>query len=141
MSENKRLPTIRLGNTRIKSLFCIAIPIVLGFFVSTGYSQSQNRIKKLNAIEAKGLLGLYGNQLVLALNEIDDITLEAAEILSNFKGANLSLNGLKTITPEVAEYLSNYKGLKLSLDGLKTITLTNRTQKLHQHSIPASRYP
>lgn len=57
----------------------------------------------------------------LILNDVTEITPEAALKLAEFEGGDLQLNGLTTISPEIAQALAKHKGW-LFLNGLSTVS-------------------
>ena len=77
-------------------------------------------IKKLNIDQAE-VLSKTKNSLFLSLDGIKDLPLDVAELLVDFEGerallgGTISLMGLSSITVELAEVFSNYKGTLLRL--------------------------
>ena len=63
-----------------------------------------------------------GDPSTIKLSEYSSITVEAAQVLAQFKCGGLYLNGLTTLSDEAAQALALFKGDGLSLNGLTTLS-------------------
>jgi hypothetical protein len=81
-------------------------------------------LKQISVDVANALALHHGG--MLALNSIEEISIEVADALLKHKG-HLSLSGITSLSPQVAEYLGSHNG-KIDLDGL--VELDHETRRI-----------
>jgi len=72
----------------------------------------------LKTLEPASAVALAGHQGVLVLNELTELSPEAAAALARRKGGSLIVNGLERLSPETAAALAAYDG-EIALRGLR----------------------
>ena len=72
----------------------------------------------LKTLESASAVALTGHQGVLVLNQLTELSPEAAAALARRKGGSLILNGLERLSPETAAALAAYDG-EIALRGLR----------------------
>lgn len=75
----------------------------------------------LKTLEPASSVALAGHQGVLVLNELTELSPEAAAALARRKGGSLILNGLERLSPETAAALAAYDG-EIALRGLRDLS-------------------
>ena len=75
----------------------------------------------LKTLEPTSAVALAGHQGVLVLNELTELSPEAAAALARRKGGSLILNGLDRLSPETAAALAAYDG-EIALRGLRDLS-------------------
>lgn len=75
----------------------------------------------LKTLEPASAAALTGHQGVLVLNELTELSPEAAAALARRKGGSLILNGLERLSPETAAALAAYDG-EIALRGLRDLS-------------------
>jgi hypothetical protein len=75
----------------------------------------------LKTLEPASAVALAGHQGVLVLNELTELSPEAAAALARRKGGSLILNGLERLSPETAAALAAYDG-EIALRGLRDLS-------------------
>ena len=74
----------------------------------------------LKTLDHASAVALAGHQGVLVLNELTELSPEAAAALARRKGGSLILNGLERLSPETAAALAAYEG-EIALRGLRDL--------------------
>ena len=99
-----------------QTIYCGLVAVgALSMCLSIGCSSE----KRLTVDDEIALIDASKGRLIL--NDVTEITPEAALKLAEFEGGDLQLNGLTTISPEIAQALAKHKGW-LFLNGLSTVS-------------------